>query len=161
VYSEASYIAMFIGAALQHPLPVCNGFDPIMSTIKVHQYKTKFDQVRVYCQLAEPTLIQKSWIEDSGKPARDFSIRAYIRDGKIYRSTYLSMKQLAANLPGFDYQSQVLDCADYPHLLFETFDDFKVWLEKDDFENIGERIDVTPVITRSEYWKIFEKIYSI
>jgi hypothetical protein len=36
-------IAMFIAAALNHPIPLCNGKGSI-STIKVDQYKTKFGE---------------------------------------------------------------------------------------------------------------------
>jgi hypothetical protein len=60
--SPAHCAASFIGARLQYPCPENNGQgNPWVSTIKVEQHKIKFDQVRVYCTLAHPSLVQQKW----------------------------------------------------------------------------------------------------
>jgi len=39
-------VAMFVGAALNHPNPPCNG-EGVISTIHVDQYKTKFKMLYI------------------------------------------------------------------------------------------------------------------
>ena len=108
-----SAIAAFIGARLQHPNPPCNGLGRV-SSIKVAQYKTKFDSVRIYCNLANDKLIDDEWrSRHDCEPTQEFIDKCWERDAEHYRRCYVEMVELlngyAAFFDGADYY--VLLCA--------------------------------------------------
>lgn len=92
---KMSDVAMFVGAALNHPTPPCNGTGPI-STIHVDQYKTKFNDIRIYCTLAKPDLVKEVWasLGESGDPPKTFFDKCLRRDASIYRECHLAMFRL-------------------------------------------------------------------
>lgn len=119
------HIAMFVGAALNHPLPPCNGRGNI-STIRVNQYKTKFSDIRIYCELANTELIEEYWssLGKEGKPTEEFKLNCLIHDAKHYRECYLSMANMLTDIQTF---RSLIDPASYPELLFSNLgllDDF-------------------------------------
>jgi len=92
-------VAMFIAAALHHPNPPCNGPNKWVSTIKVEQHKVKFTDVRIYCSLAHPDLVQAMWndFHEDGMPAEptaEFKARCLMDDARYYRHCYISMLEL-------------------------------------------------------------------
>lgn len=112
------HIAMFVGAALNHPLPPCNGQGNI-STIRVYQYKTKFSDIRIYCQLANTELVEEYWalLGKEGNPTQEFKHKCLISDAKHYRECYLSMASLLKDMQTF---RSLIDPANYPELLFNN-----------------------------------------
>lgn len=133
-------VAMFIAAALQHPNPPCNGRKKWVSTIKVDQYKTKFNFVRIYCTLADPELVKKvmdddpKFIEakrsnlyaDIDLEIASFSKQCLIDDARHYRKCYLSMMSL---LPE-DLIKYVKSEADYPELLCHDIDELNQLIDR-------------------------------
>ena len=111
-----SAIASFIGARLHHPNPPCNGCGRV-SSIKVTQYKTKFDSVRIYCKLVDDDLMMDEWRSRPNYtyslPSQEFINRCWERDAEHYRRCYIDMVELlggyAAFIDGADYY--VLLCA--------------------------------------------------
>jgi len=122
-----SAVAAFIGARLQHPVPQCNSSNPRVSTIRVDQYKSKFDDVRVYCTLAHEDEVQKAWSEDMTKchatgldelvkfahPQQEFIDACWSRDARHYRQCYIDMVKLVA----WEHVASITGCADHSLLL--------------------------------------------
>ena len=108
-------VAMFVGAALNHPNPPCNG-DGAISTIHVDQYKTKFNDVRIYCKLAHPKLVQELWSStgNSGEPTLEFKEKCFMSDAMHYRSCYMLMFDL---LNDEDLIASLKAPADYSEIL--------------------------------------------
>lgn len=114
--------AAFIAARLQHPCPGINGCgNPWVSTIRVDQYKAKFDHVCVYCELADTALVAQKWAwlkandaEPSKMPSKytmqvdlsseiptaEFNRRCILRDAMHYRTTHFEMVELVPQLRG-------------------------------------------------------------
>lgn len=111
-----SSIAAFIGARLQHPQPPCNGRSPV-STIRVDQYKTKFNSVRIYCHLADEKLVYNAWDQrypnSLSSPAQAFIDRCWMIDAEHYRGCYIDMVELLGGYASFvhDADYYVLLCA--------------------------------------------------
>ena len=127
-------IAMYIGAALNHPMPECNG-KGLISTIEVHQYKQKFNEIRIYCTLASPRLVTDMWVGDNIHDSRDitdaFIEQCFDHDARHYRYVYLSM----VDLTPADADS-ILCSADYRELLCKdtkALDEFIDKIEYFDF----------------------------
>lgn len=122
---------MFIAAALQYPLPECNRArrgGNRMSTISVAQHKNKFDQVVVYCELAEFNEVATAWAAQGnvGEPTLDFTMRCRHHDACVYRNAY--RKMLALVVP--DYVDSILSMASYRYLLFDTKEALDAWLNE-------------------------------
>lgn len=136
--SSLSNIAMFIGAALNYPMPECNGTG-IVSTIKVHQFKQKFDQIRIYCDLAHPELVQNVWCKD-GRDVKNvpdvFVADCLLRDARHYRNVYLAMLSI---IPG--RYDPIVDAADYYELLFHDAASLDKFLVSAKRTNIDYMID--------------------
>lgn len=129
-FDPVAALAMFIAAALQHPNPPCNGRRRLMSTIKVEQYKNKFNAVVVYCTLADADYVNSSWLaEHDGTPTREYIERCLARDACIYRNAYKKMLALAPQC-----RDVILARPDHGYLLFDTKDDLDVWLDKHDHD---------------------------
>lgn len=125
-FDPSGTIAMFIAAALQHPNPPCNGGRRRrVSTIFVSQHKNKFDQVVVYCTLAEANLVSEAWAEDGhdGDPNQEYVIKCLEDDAKLYRNAYRKMMFLAPQ-----YKKMMLARPDYGYLLFDTKEQLDEWL---------------------------------
>jgi hypothetical protein len=125
---QIGFIAAFIGARLNYVLPRCNsgvrGQKPV-STILVDQHKDKFGFVRVYCELADPDLVQAKWdaeiavtwksnTEPPPMPG-DFWQKCFRHDAMHYRRVYLDMVALVPHL-----RDWVCTRADYTELLYDT-----------------------------------------
>jgi len=109
-------VAMFVGAALNHSVPRGNG-QGYISTINVSQYKTKFNDIRIYCDLANPQLISDLWshMGKSGEPSDQFIDQCLFFDAQHYRNCYLSMLDILNNE---DIKKSLKEPASYPELLF-------------------------------------------
>lgn len=112
-------VAAFIAARLQYPVPSSNSSNPRISTIKVHQHKSKFGQVRVYCYLADTEQVRQAWAEssdwtDSDEVPADFRDRCLINDAMHYRRCYFEMASLVPKR-----QDAMFSPADFPELLFQ------------------------------------------
>ncbi len=125
-FDPAGTIAMFIASALQHPRPPCNGRSSRVSTIRVEQHKNKFNNVIVYCELANANLVSEAWAEEgnSGPPPGEFINKCRLHDARLYRSVYHKMLFLA---PG--YREMMFNWADYGYLLFDGVVDLEAWLD--------------------------------
>ena len=126
-YDAASTIAMFIGAALQHPNPPCNGRRRRVSTIQVDQHKNKFDLVVVYCTLAEDAQVLAAWSEQGGQgePAPEFVARCLDHDAVVFRQAYRKMLFLAPQ-----HAERILARPNYGYLLFDDVATLDAWLEE-------------------------------
>lgn len=124
-WRRVSAAAAMIGARLQYPMPRCNGVG-IVSTIKVDQHKEKFGCVRVYCCLADHTLIEKANDERvrAGKLAQERDVFLE-RDARHYRLVYLDAVSLAPDL-----QVAICSGADYPELLLPTGVDLELFVKQ-------------------------------
>lgn len=118
---KISIIAELIGCALtvcphDTPRPSC------LTTIAVHQSKNKFGEVRVYCHLADPDLVKKSWdsMSDSDREKRgaydDHAKKRLVTDAHRYRVVYRSVA--LGLFPQFYWA--IRRSADYPVLLCES-----------------------------------------
>jgi hypothetical protein len=121
-----SDIALFIGAALNHRLPPGNGTG-FMSTIAVHQYKSKFSEVRNYCTLAQIDLVQDLWndLKREGLPNEDFIKNCLISDARHYRRCYLAMIGILSDK---EEGLKLRDSADHPEILFFNKDELDAFL---------------------------------
>jgi len=119
-------IAMFVGAALRHPVPPCNGTG-VISTIHVDQYKTKFNDIRIYCTLAHHDLVKESWVAlgHAGEPTPDFKQFSLERDAIHYRRCHLTMFSL---LNDEDIVAALKAPACYSELLCTSASDLNVVL---------------------------------
>jgi len=130
-------IAAFIGARLQYPNPRINGQgNPWVSTISVDQHKNKFDDVRVYCNLAQPALVRQKWLwlkenqhlkseirsfyfpnidVSADEPTDEFLDRCIKHDAMYYREVYEDMVALQPHLRG-----KICRAADHTELLYGT-----------------------------------------
>lgn len=115
-YDPSGVIAMFIAAALQHPNPPCNGSGERVSTILVKQHKNKFDNVIVYCMLAQETMVAEAWAEDGnvGTPSPEYVGRCMERDARVYRSSYRKMLFLVPQ-----HREMMHAAADHGYLLHD------------------------------------------
>ncbi len=125
---EIHQIAMFVAAALNHPLPPCNGKGNI-STIGISQYKTKFSQIRIYCNLADAELVKEYWSQlgNEGDPTQEFKYGCLISDAKHYRECYLSMSNLLSDAEARD---ALMEPANFPELLFKNLEELDAFLNK-------------------------------
>lgn len=126
---------MFIASALQHPNPPCNAGGPTrrVSTIFVDQHKNKWDQVIVYCRLADPGLVAASWHDvdrDGRPPTLEFVDKCLLRDARLYRQCYLKMLSLAPQ-----HRDRILSRADYGYLLFDDQVQLDAWLSSHQLSN--------------------------
>lgn len=150
-------IAAFIGARLQYACPHINGQgNPWVSTISVDQHKEKFWKVRVYCDLADPSLVTKKWnwlkdrqrridagekfyyrmhreaqkmvIEGGHEPPPEFFTRCVLHDAIHYRKVYMDMVNLRPDL-----RMRICSEADHWILLYETVEEVVVKPEHLDF----------------------------
>ena len=137
-------VAMFIGAALNHPLPPCNGLGGVVSTIKVSQYKVKFSEIRVYCRLADQNLIDDYWrsLKKDGPPTEEFAARCLKSDACHYRQVYTSMLRL---LPS-NVKPSIVDASDYRELLYDTPTELTQFID-----SLSQRLDSDYYLTR---WKV-------
>ena len=140
-------VAMYVGAALQHPLPPCNGQGP-SSTIRVDQYKTKFSDVRIYCSIADKELVKSYWnTTKQGEPTEEFVKERIFFDAIHYRDCYMPMEDFLSP----EEWECLRDPADYPELLFSTGEELKNFiLEKE------EKAKKYPTYMNSllERWKV-------
>lgn len=137
--------AMFIAAALQQP----NQFGKRGSTIKVLQFKQKFNQVVVYCTLADVVEVQEAWKEKghSGEPSQRFKRECFVRDACTYRNAYMAMRKLTR---GKLTDTQLFTRASYPKLL-ET----KVPEE----EPTSYEMRLFGVFSKESYLEVLHEIY--
>lgn len=124
---DLSAIAMFIGAALQHPVPPCNGTCKRSSTISITQYKQKFNEIRIYCELANSQLVNELFVElgGVGEPTDEFKRQAFINDARHYRDCYLSMTRLLTQ----DDAESVTCAADYRELLCSDLKELDTYID--------------------------------
>lgn len=142
-------VAMFVGAALNHPLPPCNGNGNI-STIHVAQYKTKFDDIRIYCDLASPELVLDLWksMGKVGEPDEKFNKECLWADAQHYRYCYISMINI---LNDEDIISSLKEPANYPELLFSKPEDLDKFLN----ENLEKSLKYPQYINNFyDKWKV-------
>lgn len=141
---ELGNVAMFIASALNHPLPPANGRRGIVSTIHVAQYKIKFDDIRIYCSLAHPDLVNDYWqsMGREGTPSQEFSIACLKHDAMHYRQVYTAMLKL---LPD-DLKLNVVSCADYWELLYDTPEELRQYVE-----SVPSRANLQHILSR---WKV-------
>lgn len=118
-------MAAFVAARLNYIVPKCNGPRRLVgrgiSTIRVDQHKEKFWYVRIYCALADPTLVKERWsVEkketDPDEPPQEFKDKCLRHDAWHYRKCHLEMLQL---LPERVHK-RLTDTADYQELLHPT-----------------------------------------
>lgn len=141
---ELGNVAMFIGAALNHPIPLANGRRGTASTIQVAQYKVKFNDIRIYCSLAHPSLVEEYWrsMGKEGVPSQEFSIACLKHDAMHYRQVYTAMLKL---LPD-DLKPNVVSCADYWELLYDTPEELRQYVE-----SVPSRANPQYILSR---WKV-------
>ena len=116
-----SDVAMFVAASLNYPSPSIDS-SRLVSTIRVNQFKTKFGEVRIYCQLANPELVRSAWafLKNSGEPTDQFVKNRIRWDARHYRDCYLSMVNILSNMPeGDQFISSLLNSSDYRELLYK------------------------------------------
>lgn len=115
---KMSDVAMFVSAALNHPMPPCNGTGP-MSTIHVAQHKTKFNDIRIYCTLANPDLVKEVWasLGEAGDPPPSFFEKCLRRDAMHYRECHFAMFGL---LDDEDMIASLKGPSNYPELLCKS-----------------------------------------
>jgi len=108
-------VAMFVAASLNYPNPDLNRL--LVSTIKVNQYKVKFNDVRIYCRLADPVLVQELWTlsGNDGVPNSEFLQKRLKWDSIHYRECYLSMANLLSGES--ELRDSLVRGADYRELL--------------------------------------------
>lgn len=118
-YDPIGSIAMYIAGAMQYP--------NADSTIKVDQYKNKFDMVCIYCSLADPTLVLESWVRsgNEGMPSVDYVAKRMDNDAFVYRTAYLMMVKLVPQ-----YKEAILARPDYSFLLYDSLVELDEWIEK-------------------------------
>lgn len=99
-----------------------------MSTIVVSQHKNKFDQVVVYCTLAESNEVAEAWAEDGndGEPTQEYRGKCMMHDAQVYRGAYRKMLFLVPQ-----YKKMTLARPDYGYLLFDTIGEAHAWLDKE------------------------------
>jgi hypothetical protein len=110
-------IAAFIGTRLNSRWTRCSApkyAGKQMTTIKVDQYKEKFWYVRIYCDLAEPELVQELWglQGKDGLPTLEFSRECFRRDARHYRKCYMEMIEIIPRL-----KEKIRSQADHHELL--------------------------------------------
>lgn len=151
------YVPMFLGAALDHELPIGNGRGRC-STIRVERYKSKFSQVRIYCKLGDSERVRKKWdgfgfetrrkIDGSRYSFEEFQKSCLLNDAVHYRSCYMAMLKLLVNE---DDKRNVLNGADYQELLCENEEDLNRFLQKD--------IDKAPQFP--QYFEHYRTVYGV
>ena len=117
-------IAAFIGARLNYVLPPCNSGvrgGKLVSTIRVDQHKEKFWYIRIYCALADDSLVRDKWFRDNNdgppddEPTPEFKAKCLKNDASHYRNVYREMVRLQPHL-----ESKICSHADYHELLFPS-----------------------------------------
>lgn len=117
-------VAMFVAGALTH----VDGFGRSYShTIQVHQHKSKFDQVVVYCDIADAALVALEYEKraDPAETYEHFYNRCIQRDAVRFRRAYLSMLKL---LPEGS-EEPLFARANYRYLLLKNVDELNDWLD--------------------------------
>lgn len=122
--NKLELVAMFLGAALHYPLPECNSWKKKhrkSSTIKVTQHKSKFSDIRIYCELAEHSLVLESFNTWSGgKTIEDFKKECLMSDAVYYRKCYMDMIDLVP-----EHKTALLNGASHSELLTFSYDDLQ------------------------------------
>jgi hypothetical protein len=150
-------LAAFIGARLQYPCPEINGQgNPWVSTIRVDQHKEKWWYVRVYCDLADPSLVQKKWdflkdrqrrmdagekfywhgwkglpemLAASETPTPEFFARCALHDAIHYHKVHMDTVALRPHL-----RTRICDQADHWVLLHESVDKVDLTPEQEEWQ---------------------------
>lgn len=151
------YVPMFLGAALDHELPLCNGKGRC-STIRVEQYKSKFSEIRIYCKLADSGRVLELWERDqyetrvksdgSSWSYEELRKKCLFNDAVHYRSCYMAMLALLTNE---DDKRNVRNGADYRELLCEDELQMNLFLQKD--------IDKAPQFP--QYFEHYRDVYDV
>lgn len=154
-WCDIGAIAKYIAAALNYPTPRCNGFglpgSGMASTIRVHQFKEKFGDVRIYCHIAAPELVDEAYkqlrkVVDEHKPeaATAFQLtkeryahQRYVADARIYRDAYLRMVELVPK-----YNDAIIACADYRELLCKDEEELEHFIDKN-LEHLEQKLNLT------------------
>ena len=133
----AQHVPMFLGSALDHELPICNGKGRC-STIKVDQYKSKFSEIRIYCTLADGMRVLELWEREqyatrmkhdgTSWDYEEFRKKCLFNDAVHYRSCYMAMLSLLTNE---EDKRGVRGGASYRELLCEDELQMNIFLQKD------------------------------
>jgi hypothetical protein len=142
-WHDIGAIAEYIAAAMNYPVPRCNGFglpgSGMVSTIRVDQFKEKFGDVRIYCRIAAPELVDEAYehlrkrVDERKLDAATafqltkerYARQRYVDDARTYRNAYLSMVKLVPK-----YRDAILVAADYRELLCEDEDELERFIDK-------------------------------
>jgi len=135
-WAHIGYIAHFIASLLEGWQTLFNR-DPTnddkqiavpvkYNSIIVNQYKEKFGQIRVYCTLADPVLVEQlyndpmhTWSKGRDLSLEQFREHCLKQDMLHYRSVYFIMKQCFPH-----YWDSISQAADYCELLYNTKEDY-------------------------------------
>lgn len=89
------------------------------STIAVDDYKSRFDTVRIYCELADESKVWEKWEKhapqselNGGSPSETFRSKCLLNDCVLYRNAYYDALALVP-----EFKDQLFISADYPVLL--------------------------------------------
>lgn len=94
------------------------------NSIIVNQFKEKFGQIRVYCTLTEPELVDQLFNDPYNKWSTKMSLEQFRehslkQDMLHYRSVYFIMKQCFPH-----YWNAISHAADYCEILYDTKEDY-------------------------------------
>jgi len=108
-------VSMFVASSLNYPNPNLNLL--LTSTIRVKQHKVKFKDIRIYCNLADQSLVQELWRTsgNEGIPSSEFLQKRLKWDSIHYRECYLSMVNLLSG--NNEAINALINGADYRELL--------------------------------------------
>lgn len=94
------------------------------NSIIVNQFKEKFGQIRVYCMLADPDLVEQLYNDPHNTWKKKMSLEQFRehslrQDMAHYRSVYLIMKQCFPQ-----YWNAISHAADYSELLYDSKEEY-------------------------------------
>jgi hypothetical protein len=133
-FELVSPLAAFIGARLNYVLPPCNSGPrggKLVSTIKVDQHKEKFWYARVYCTLADESMIVTKWVAcrtpgaENEDPTPEFVARCLRFDALHYRKCYMDAVKIIPRM-----RKRLVNQADYRELLFEDANALTAYIDE-------------------------------
>lgn len=148
----------YLAACLQYPGPSCNTRIKQHSTILVSQYKLKFNNARIYCDLANEILVEEKAKQLRVEATDNFKFDCLIEDSIRYRKCYFDIIQMISHLPEEyfkTYTSGLLSTPDYFELL-----DFKSDNPKETFLNNCDYHYIWKDLTQEQLQSLGNKVFN-
>jgi hypothetical protein len=124
-----------------------------LNTIHVSDYKEKFGEIRIYCDLADEQLIRERYV-GAGEDEHVIRKKCLINDSRWYRDHYKAMISLVPH-----YEKVITGAADYHELISHwSKSDFDIYFTTTILSNMSWHLKRYEVETPQELYDFFTDV---